>query len=101
MRSGQKGGVENVHTGETPYNLALESFGEDTLKALQLRRIVPDEVNLTPKLIQSGSRYGQFAYVSYATEFNLYKDIPPRYYSIHFLYNIIKHTYEPKMIKEL
>ncbi len=88
MRSGQKGGVENVHTmlrmvlpkgtsfefltqwdvnlivnhinstpreslgGETPYNLALESFGEDTLKALQLRRIVPDEVNLTPKLIR-------------------------------------------------
>ncbi len=38
--------------GETPYNLALESFGEDTLKALQLRRIVPDEVNLTPKLIR-------------------------------------------------
>ncbi len=31
--------------GKTPYNLALESFGEDTLKALQLRRIVPDEVN--------------------------------------------------------
>lgn len=88
MRSGQKGGVENVHTmlrmvlpkgtsfefvtqwdvnlivnhinftpreslgGETPYNLALESFGEDTLKVLQLRRIVPDEVNLTPKLIR-------------------------------------------------
>ncbi|WP_044911210.1 hypothetical protein, partial [[Clostridium] symbiosum] len=88
MRSGQKGGVENVHTmlrmvlpkgtsfefltqwdvnrivdhinstpreslnGKTPYELALESFGEDTLKALQLRRIAPDEVNLTPKLIR-------------------------------------------------
>ena len=88
MRSGQKGGVENVHTmlrmvlpkgtsfefltqwdvnrivdhinstpreslkGKTPYELALESFGEDTLKALQLRRIAPDEVNMTPKLIR-------------------------------------------------
>lgn len=88
MRSGQKGGVENVHTmlrmvlpkgtsfefltqwdvnlivnhinstpreslgGKTPYNLALDSFGEDILKALQLRCIVPDEVNLTPKLIR-------------------------------------------------
>ncbi|EGB17184.1 hypothetical protein HMPREF9475_03685 [[Clostridium] symbiosum WAL-14673] len=38
--------------GKTPYELALESFGEDTLKALQLRRIAPDEVNLTPKLIR-------------------------------------------------
>ena len=80
MRSGQKGGVENVHTiaygaslkgtsfefltvgcesvvdhinstpdeslnGKTPYRLALESFGEDTLKALQLRRIAPTKVN--------------------------------------------------------
>ena len=88
MRSGQKGGVENVHTmlrmvlpkgtsfefltqwdvnlivnhinstpreslgGKTPYNLALDSFGEDILKALQLRCIVSDEVNLTPKLIR-------------------------------------------------
>ena len=88
MRSGQKGGVENVHTmsrmvlpkgtsfefltqwdvnrivdhinstpreslnGKTPYELALESFGEDTLKALQLRRIAPDEVNLTLLLIR-------------------------------------------------
>ena len=88
MRSGQKGGVENVHTmlrmvlpkgnsfefltqwdvnlivnhinstpreslgGKTPYALALSAFGEDTLKALQLRCINPDEVNLTPKLIR-------------------------------------------------
>ena len=88
MRSGQKGGVENVHTmlrmvlpkgnsfefltqwdvnlivnhinstpreslgGKTPYALALSAFGEDTLKALQLRCIHPDEVNLTPKLIR-------------------------------------------------
>jgi IS30 family transposase len=88
MRSGQKGGVENVHTmlrmilpkgtsfefltqwdvnlivnhinstpreslgGKTPYEMALESFGESTLKALQLRPIAPDEVNLTPKLIR-------------------------------------------------
>lgn len=88
MRSGQKGGVENVHTmlrtilpkgtsfeyltqwdvnlivnhinstpreslgGCTPYEAALKSFGETTLKALQLRQIAPDEVNLTPKLIR-------------------------------------------------
>lgn len=38
--------------GRTPYDVALEAFGEDTLKALQLRRIDPDEVNLTPKLIR-------------------------------------------------
>lgn len=38
--------------GRTPYDMALESFGENTLKALQLRRIAPDEVNLTPKLIR-------------------------------------------------
>ena len=88
MRSGQKGGVENVHTmlrmvlpkgtsfefltqwdvnlivnhinstpreslsGRTPYAVALETYGEDVLKALQLRLIDPDEVNLTPKLIK-------------------------------------------------
>lgn len=38
--------------GRTPYDMALESFGEETLKALQLKRIEPDEVNLTPKLIR-------------------------------------------------
>lgn len=38
--------------GKTPYDAALESFGEDTLKALQLKRISPDVVNLTPKLIR-------------------------------------------------
>ncbi|RGZ01464.1 helix-turn-helix domain-containing protein, partial [Clostridium sp. AM58-1XD] len=27
-------------------------FSENTLKALQLKRISPDEVNLTPKLIR-------------------------------------------------
>ena len=88
MRSGQKGGVENVHTmlrmvlpkgtdfefltqwdinlivnhinstpresldGQTPYDMALERFGEDIMKKLQLRPIEPDEVNLTPKLIR-------------------------------------------------
>lgn len=88
MRSGQKGGVENVHTmlrmvlpkgtsfefltqwdvnlivnhinstpreslgGRTPYETALSNFGEDTLKALQLKRIDPDKVILTPKLIR-------------------------------------------------
>jgi IS30 family transposase len=38
--------------GRTPYNVALETLGEDILKAFQLRPIAPDEVNLTPKLIQ-------------------------------------------------
>lgn len=38
--------------GRTPYDAALESFGEDILKALQLKRISPDAVNLTPKLIR-------------------------------------------------
>lgn len=38
--------------GRTPYSVALETLGEDILKALQLRPIVPDEVNLTPKLIR-------------------------------------------------
>lgn len=32
--------------------VALETFSENTLKAPQLRRIDPDEVNLTPKLIR-------------------------------------------------
>ena len=88
MRSGQKGGIEQVHTmlrmvlpkgtnfefltqwdlrtivdhinstpreilgGRTPYDVALENYGPDILKALQLRPIAPDEVNLTPKLIR-------------------------------------------------
>ena len=38
--------------GRTPYNIALESINENVLKAYQLRRIEPDEVNLTPKLIR-------------------------------------------------
>lgn len=41
-----------ILNGRTPYDAALETFGEDTLKALQLKRIAPDEVNLTPKLIR-------------------------------------------------
>lgn len=88
MRSGQKGGIEQVHTmlrmvlpkktsfeyltqwdlrtivdhinstpreilgGRTPYDVALENYGPEILKALQLRPIPPDEVNLTPKLIR-------------------------------------------------
>lgn len=35
----------------TPYSIALEALGEDTLKAFQIRPIAPDEVILTPKLI--------------------------------------------------
>lgn len=38
--------------GRTPYDVALEAFGEDVLKAFQLRRIDPDKVILTPKLIR-------------------------------------------------
>lgn len=38
--------------GRTPYSVALETMGEDVLRAFQLRPIAPDEVNLTPKLIR-------------------------------------------------
>ncbi len=38
--------------GETPYAAALRTYGESALKALQLRPVAPDEVNLTPKLIK-------------------------------------------------
>ena len=34
------------------YDVALENYGIDILKALQLRPIPPDEVYLTPKLIR-------------------------------------------------
>ena len=39
--------------GRTPYEVALETLGEDILKAFQLKPIEPDKVNLTPKLIWS------------------------------------------------
>ena len=38
--------------GKTPYDAALETLGDETLNAFQLRRIEPDKVNLTPKLIR-------------------------------------------------
>lgn len=38
--------------GRTPYSMALETFGEEVLKAFQLKLIEPDQVNLTPKLIR-------------------------------------------------
>ncbi len=38
--------------GRTPYDVALEHFGEDVLNAFQLRRIDPDKVSLSPKLIR-------------------------------------------------
>lgn len=38
--------------GRTPYEVALEHFGKETIKAFQLKLISPDEVNLTPKLIR-------------------------------------------------
>lgn len=36
----------------TPYSMALETLGKETLNAFQLRPIKPDQVNLTPKLIR-------------------------------------------------
>lgn len=38
--------------GKTPYDTTLESFGEITLKTLHLKRVSPDDVHLTPKLIR-------------------------------------------------
>lgn len=38
--------------GRTPYSMATETFGDEILKAFQLRPIEPDQVNLTPKLIR-------------------------------------------------
>lgn len=38
--------------GQTPYQAAFKTLGEETLNAFQLRPIAPDEVNLTPKLIR-------------------------------------------------
>ena len=38
--------------GKTPYQCALEKYGEEALNALQLRPVSPDEVNLTPKLLK-------------------------------------------------
>ena len=88
MSSGQKGGIEEIHTllrmvlpkktvfsdltqwdlrkivnhinsysrarlrGKTPYQCALEKFGEDVLNKMQLKPVPPDEVNLTPKLLK-------------------------------------------------
>ena len=38
--------------GQTPYDAALKTLGEDVLKAFQLKPISPDKVYLTPKLIR-------------------------------------------------
>lgn len=38
--------------GRTPYDVALETYGEELIKALQLKPIDPDKVNLTPELIR-------------------------------------------------
>lgn len=35
----------------TPYEVALETLGEDILKAFQLKPIALDEVNLTPSIL--------------------------------------------------
>ena len=39
--------------GSTPYDVSAEVYGEEVLKKLQLRRIDPDEVKLSPKLIRN------------------------------------------------
>jgi len=89
MRSGQKGGIEEVHTmlrmiipkgtvftnitqwdirkcvnhinstpraalnGNTPYELAIKKYGiKICQEGLQLRRIEPDDVILTPELLK-------------------------------------------------
>ena len=46
--------------GRTPYSVALETLGEEVLNAFQLRPIAPDEVNLTPKLIQRAAGKTEF-----------------------------------------
>ena len=38
--------------GRTPYSVALEAYGERIIKALQLKPIDPDKVNLKPELIR-------------------------------------------------
>lgn len=38
--------------GATPYDLLLQKFGPDILRALQLKYVAPDEVTLTPKLLK-------------------------------------------------
>lgn len=36
---------------KAPYEVALETLGEDILKAFQLKPIALDEVNLTPSIL--------------------------------------------------
>lgn len=38
--------------GQTPYELALKTFGPEVLKKLQLRYVAPDDVTLSPKLLK-------------------------------------------------
>ena len=38
--------------GYTPYEMAVQTFGEDIVKRLQLRYVAPDEVTLSPKLLK-------------------------------------------------
>jgi IS30 family transposase len=38
--------------GKTPYDLAAKKYGPEVLGAMQLKRIAPDEVTLTPKLLK-------------------------------------------------
>ena len=38
--------------GSTPYLEAWRAYDEETMKALQLRYVAPDDVVLTPKLLK-------------------------------------------------
>lgn len=38
--------------GRTPYELACRTYAPETLEALQLRYIAPDDVVLSPKLLK-------------------------------------------------
>ena len=38
--------------GRTPYEIAVKTWGPETLKKLQLRYVAPDEVTLSPKLFK-------------------------------------------------
>ncbi len=46
------GYVHEKLNGATPYDLSLQKFGPEILRALQLKYVAPDEVTLTPKLLK-------------------------------------------------
>ena len=46
--------------GMTPYMLALEKYGPDMLRALRLKFVEPDTVNLTPSLLKYSNKCNQY-----------------------------------------